>query len=158
MSADLASRLELSAMLPSSGDHAGERTTGDLICCARRTFRTSLQELRSEHILPYYATIVDTSGVAYICTESCGLANVNAFLSDASARERLGYGKGYPSLPVLLSLCAQLAAALAHVHARDVVHADIKLDNVFVTRTLKALLGDFGAAGVLGTATGWLQV
>lgn len=45
-----------------------------------------------------------------------------------------------------MSLCCQLAAALEHIHARDLVHRDVKLDNVLVFKSdfSRVKLCDFG--------------
>ena len=48
---------------------------------------------------------------------------------------------------------AQLAAALEHVHAKKVVHRDIKSENVFLTADGDVKLGDFGVARALSTHT-----
>ena len=41
----------------------------------------------------------------------------------------------------------QLMNALKHIHSNNLVHRDIKPDNIFVnTKTKKLLIGDFGLA------------
>lgn len=41
----------------------------------------------------------------------------------------------------------QLMHALKHIHSNELVHRDIKPDNIFVNRnTKKLLIGDFGLA------------
>lgn len=47
---------------------------------------------------------------------------------------------------------AQLAEALAHVHANGVVHGDVTPSNVFLDVDGVVLLGDFGSAVLLGDA------
>jgi eukaryotic-like serine/threonine-protein kinase len=49
-------------------------------------------------------------------------------------------------LPDLLAISAQIAAALAALHAAGVVHCDVKHDNVFITTDGRAKVIDFGVS------------
>ncbi len=64
-------------------------------------------------------------------------------LADALKRER-------PSIASVLRIGREIAAALAHAHAHDVVHRDVKPDNVWLAADGTAALGDFGIAHVAG--------
>lgn len=44
----------------------------------------------------------------------------------------------------------QICEALAHVHSKRILHRDIKVKNVFLTRDLAVRVGDFGSAKLLG--------
>jgi len=43
----------------------------------------------------------------------------------------------------------QIAAGLEHVHARGIIHRDMKTENVFLTRHDVVKIGDFGISLVL---------
>ncbi|KAJ3411137.1 Eukaryotic translation initiation factor 2-alpha kinase [Chytridiales sp. JEL 0842] len=45
-----------------------------------------------------------------------------------------------------LFILRQIVEALAHIHSQNVIHRDLKPDNVFVQPDLQILLGDFGLA------------
>ncbi|KAJ1631805.1 kinase-like domain-containing protein [Pavlovales sp. CCMP2436] len=47
---------------------------------------------------------------------------------------------------------AQIASALNHCHEQNVIHRDIKLDNIFVSAIGDALLADFGMARELSSS------
>lgn len=64
-------------------------------------------------------------------------------ISQYAAEQRLG-------LQPLLMLFLQVCAAVAYAHTRLVAHADIKPNNILVTRDGTAKLLDFGVAHVIG--------
>ncbi|KAE9325471.1 hypothetical protein PF008_g16863 [Phytophthora fragariae] len=66
------------------------------------------------------------------------------------AREKMG---PFPE-PVIMSWFAQLVLAVAYIHGKNVLHRDLKAQNVFLTHKNVVKLGDFGISKALaGDAT-----
>jgi serine/threonine-protein kinase len=51
-----------------------------------------------------------------------------------------------PPLPTLLKIMAQIAGAVHHAHERDIIHRDIKPQNICVSPSGEPVLTDFGVA------------
>lgn len=49
-----------------------------------------------------------------------------------------------------LDLGPQVAAALKHMHERNILHLDVKPDNIYIGRDGQYKLGDFGLAVIKG--------
>lgn len=61
------------------------------------------------------------------------------------AREKMG---PFPE-PVIMSWFAQLVLAVAYIHGKNVLHRDLKAQNVFLTHRNVVKLGDFGISKAL---------
>ena len=46
-------------------------------------------------------------------------------------------------------LCFQIIQGLKHCHSRDILHRDIKLDNIFLGNNFETKIGDFGVSKIL---------
>ena len=55
-----------------------------------------------------------------------------------------------PDVAEVVRLARQIAAAMAEAHDHDIVHRDLKSENVLITRDGKAKITDFGIAKVMG--------
>ncbi|HWI06271.1 MAG TPA: protein kinase [Solirubrobacteraceae bacterium] len=91
---------------------------------------------------PNVITVYDTGeheGVPYLVLRA---------MPGGSLAERLRTQR--PSIADAVAIARDVAAALAHAHAHDVVHRDVKPDNVWLTAAGSAALGDFGIAHRLG--------
>jgi len=96
---------------------------------------------------PHIVTIFDVGetddGRSYIAMERLS----GETLASAVGRE------GFPSLPVVIDLAGQLAAALDYAHARGVVHHDIKPENIMLADGWNyAKISDFGIAERRGSS------
>ncbi|KAL8826556.1 MAG: hypothetical protein Q9191_003725 [Dirinaria sp. TL-2023a] len=57
--------------------------------------------------------------------------------------------RGCLSLPEVRRLTVQLCGAVKYMHARNVIHRDLKMGNLFLDHDMNLKLGDFGLAAVL---------
>ncbi len=71
------------------------------------------------------------------------------YLDGETLRERLD--RGPLSVPETLRIARAIAEALAEAHRHDVVHADLKPENVLVPRDGRVRVVDFGLARLVGT-------
>lgn len=95
-----------------------------------------LLELTHPHIVPIIAHGHDSNGLPYLAMR---------FLPAGSLADRK---KPHP-FSFLHRWLPSVAAALDHVHARGIVHRDVKPANIFFDTESQAYLGDFGIAKVI---------
>jgi serine/threonine-protein kinase len=85
---------------------------------------------------------------AYLVLEYVDGTNLRQLLDDRSAAL---------DEQAVVDVGRQLAAGLAHLHARGVVHNDLKPENVLVGRDGRLRISDFGAADLDRRGTRWLH-
>jgi serine/threonine-protein kinase len=101
----------------------------------------AVRELRHPHLVPVDDLVVDQNAIALVME-----------LVNGDDLRRI-IQRGRPDTRRAVSLLAQVAHALAYVHAAGVLHRDVKPENILVTRRAGqpcALLSDFGLAWVAG--------
>lgn len=70
-----------------------------------------------------------------------------------------GYMKNHDiTLPWFKKIAIQVCEALGAAHKKGIVHRDIKLDNIMITKEGQAKVADFGLASISSGATGMTQV
>ena len=109
-------------------------------------FRREIQlaaKLQHPHIVPLLAAGATPDGMLYYTMP---------YIEGDSLRRRLMRAGELP-IPEALRILRQVVDALAHAHARGVVHRDIKPDNVLLSGN-HAMVTDFGVSKALSTATG----
>ncbi len=108
----------------------------------RRMFETEVVlTLRFDH--PHVVRGLDghpTGAGAYLALEYCAGGTLDQHLLE---RGRLKVARA-------LEIVEQIATGLAHVHARRVLHRDVKPANVFLDAAGHAKLGDFGTGAPIG--------
>ncbi|MFQ5889514.1 MAG: serine/threonine-protein kinase [Gemmatimonadota bacterium] len=127
-------RVAIKVLLPELGVALGaKRFLREIEICA---------QLAHPHILPLYDS-GEASGYLYYVTP---------YLEGETLRERLKRERQLP-LEDALRITLEVADALAHAHAHDVVHRDIKPANILLSGG-HAIVADFGLARAITLAGG----
>lgn len=99
----------------------------------------TIAKLEHPNIVQVWDAGRDDNGRPYILME---------LLEGESVRERLRRGRMTES--EALDVAKQVLCGLAEAHSKDVIHRDIKPANIFITRTGRVKILDFGIAKALG--------
>lgn len=101
-----------------------------------------LSQLNHPNISPFFDFGLSEDNIPYLAIE---------FLQGKTLKDKLK-ADGYLELEECLSIVLDLAGALAHAHAKGIIHRDVKPANVMVTETddiTRAVLMDFGIARLM---------
>ncbi|KAL8862781.1 MAG: hypothetical protein Q9178_000723 [Gyalolechia marmorata] len=107
----------------------------------RQQFRTELQihaKMRHPNIVEFHKAFT-YKACTYVVLELCPNGSIQDMV-----RARLGL-----SLPEIRRLVVQLCGAIKYMHARNVIHRDLKMGNLFLDHEMNVKIGDFGLAAVL---------
>jgi serine/threonine protein kinase len=88
--------------------------------------------------------VIDTVRIIYLVMEYAGAGTLEDIITN--------HGGKLPESSAQTAF-AQVAAGVAHLHGRNVVHRDLKPGNIFVNSRGEAKIGDFGFAAVLNSPT-----
>ncbi|KAL9598906.1 MAG: hypothetical protein Q9219_004171 [cf. Caloplaca sp. 3 TL-2023] len=104
-------------------------------------FRTELQihaKMRHPNIVEFHKAFTFKENT-YVVLELC---------PNGSIQDMVRARKGI-SLPEVRRFVVQLCAAVKYMHARNVIHRDLKMGNLFLDHDLNVKIGDFGLAAIL---------
>jgi serine/threonine-protein kinase len=100
---------------------------------------------------PHILTVHDSGEIAGESGEAPILWFTMPFVEGESLRDRLRRERQLP-LEDALRITREAAQALQYAHEHDVVHRDVKPENLLLTRDGNTLVADFGIARALGGA------
>lgn len=104
-------------------------------------FRTELQihaKMRHPNIVEFHRAFTFKDST-YVVLELCS----NGSVMDMVKKRRC------LTLPEVRRLTVQLCGAIKYMHARNVIHRDLKMGNLFLDHDMNLKIGDFGLAAVL---------
>lgn len=101
-----------------------------------------LKALEHPCIVRYLDSFIQ-DGSLHICMEYCSAGDLGSAIRRAR-KSGLFFDEGQ-----VLDWFAQVTLAVAYAHKRSVFHRDLKPQNIFLTRTNRVRLGDWGIARVL---------
>ncbi len=102
----------------------------------------TIARLQHPHILPLY-DYGDENGILYL---------VMAYADGGSLADRIR--RGAIPLPEIEHIFDEVASALDYAHRQNVVHRDIKPDNILIDHEGHSLLSDFGIVKLLENSSG----
>ncbi|MCD8175491.1 MAG: Stk1 family PASTA domain-containing Ser/Thr kinase [Phascolarctobacterium sp.] len=115
---------------------------GELLEQFRREARSAAR-LRHSYIINIYDVISDENG-QYIVME---------YVEGVTFKEFLAENGGKLSVPVVLELGTRLAEALEHAHRHNIIHCDIKPQNILISKDLDPKISDFGISKMISSQT-----
>ena len=107
----------------------------------RQQFRTELQihaKMRHPNIVEFFRAFTFKEST-FVVLELCSNGSV---MDMVKKRKHL-------SLPEVRRFTVQLCGAIKYMHARNVIHRDLKMGNLFLDHEMNIKIGDFGLAAVL---------
>ncbi|MBT8042939.1 MAG: serine/threonine protein kinase, partial [Pontiella sp.] len=106
--------------------------------------------LAHPNIMPVYNMGLDPKGVPFFSMELIPGDSLKTILSKLREDDE-EYGRTYP-LETLLNIFMKICDAIAYAHSRNVLHLDIKPDNIRVGEFGEVLVCDWGLARVVNAA------
>ena len=96
----------------------------------------------SKHIVKYYSYFIDGSYL-YIIMEFCEYGDLYSLLQSVK-KKKLTIQENF-----LWDITYQCLLALQYLHSKNIIHRDIKLLNIFMTKDKIIKIGDFGMSKII---------
>jgi len=115
----------------------------DVLCLNASALRNAVREATTLNKISHQNVIAVIGADQFRDSKGLHMLLLTEYCSGGSLNDRLAR----PSTEEMnTKWLSQIAAALAHLHSRRVVHRDLKADNVLLTATEDVKLADFGLA------------
>ncbi|KAL9649008.1 hypothetical protein ABK040_008387 [Willaertia magna] len=103
-----------------------------------------LQKLKHEYIIAYYEYFQSKDGYLNIIMEYAEKGDIFTKIKNTNTF--------FPEEQIIIWF-TQITLALKHVHDNNILHRDLKTQNIFLTKDNNIKLGDFGIAKILTSQT-----
>ena len=74
---------------------------------------------------------------------------LSEYVSKGSLNEYIHKKKNYLTEQQKIKIALQIALAIKYIHSKNILHCDLKSDNIFLDENLNAKLGDFGFSYIM---------
>lgn len=131
--------------------------SSEVLTSCQRNEISVLEMLHHPNIVTYHGSfvedgvlniIMDFADGAFVCIYDSNLHCAATLGGDLHRRIRKAKEKPFPEQQIF-DWFIQLCLALKHVHDKNILHRDLKTQNIFLTKRNLIKLGDFGIAKIL---------
>jgi len=101
-----------------------------------------LKSLDNPFVIKYKESFIEKKALCIVMDFADG-GDLYAMINDYKAR------KAFIPEPMVIEIFSEICLAIEHVHAKKILHRDLKTQNIFLTKTKQVKLGDFGISRIL---------
>ena len=96
-----------------------------------------LLEINNENVIKYYESFIENSKY-YLVMEYCDADTLTNFINYFKTEKKTIPKK------IILDFVGQICLGIKEIHNHNIIHKDLKPDNIFLTKDLKIKIGNFG--------------